>query len=237
MQNVKINDLESGDKGFNIKVKVLKKTTDRVVTIKKTGMQNRVANFVVADDTGQLNLTVWGVEIDKIPIDKTISIQKSYVSEFNGRLSLNIGKYSEWKASKDEITIKDTPKSPEPMVKSHVKICSAPAKKKGINLDKVKVLEISNIRSVKVKRDGSEHEVADALLGDDTGCIKCSLWDEDIRKIKEDMILRIFNAYISEFRNIPQLNLSRFSKYEILEPEDLEVDLENNLSLKEKAQT
>ncbi|MFX1299050.1 MAG: hypothetical protein ACFFD2_29850 [Promethearchaeota archaeon] len=237
MEHIKIKDLKSGDKGFYIKVKVLEKTSDRIVTIKKTGMQNRVADFLIADDTGQLTLTVWGADIDQIPVDKTISIQKSYVSEFNNKLSLNIGKYSTWSRSKVEIIVDETPRpKTEPKVNSHIKVCNAPVKKKGINLEKVKVLEITNIRSVKVKRDGSDHEVADALVGDETGCIKCALWDEDIRKIKEDMILRIYNAYISEFRDVPQLNLSRFSKYEILEPEDLEVNLENNLSYREQAQ-
>ncbi len=238
MDYIKVQGLKSDSKGFNIKVKVLEKVSDRIVTIKKTNMQNRVANFLVGDETGQITLNVWGDEIDKIPINGIISIQKSYVNEFNNKLFINIGKYSSWAESNGEISVKETPQPPnESKNNSNIKICSVPTKKKGINLDKVKVLEISNIRQVKVKKDGSEHEVADALLGDDTGCIKCALWDEDIRKIKEDMILRIHNAYITEYREIPQLNLSKFSKYEILPPEDLDIDLENNLSLQEEAQT
>ncbi|MFX0132432.1 MAG: hypothetical protein ACFFDN_02175 [Candidatus Hodarchaeota archaeon] len=237
MEFLQVKDLEPNDKGFDIIVKVIKKESDKVVTIKKTGMQNRVANFLVGDETGQALLTVWGVDIDKIPIGKVITIQKSYVREFNNKLYLNIGKFSSWEVSKDDLEVKEKPQANKTKINSHIKICNVPWKKKGINLDKVKVLEITNIRSVKVRKDGSEHEVADALLGDDTGCIKCALWDEDIRKIEEDMILRIHNAYVTEYRGLPQLNLSRFSKYEILHPEEMDIDIENNLSLKEKAQT
>ncbi|MHA1299367.1 MAG: hypothetical protein ACTSO9_08035, partial [Candidatus Helarchaeota archaeon] len=201
MKFVKIKDLEADDKGFNIKVKILKKKSERVVTIKKTQQQNRVADFLVGDDTGIINLTVWGVDIDNISIGNTIEIQKAYIRSFNNELFLNIGKYSKWSVCDtnclDDIEIPTEKIVKQKQPKKSIKICNLLDTKKGINLDKVKVIEINNIRSVKVKKDGSEHEVADAILGDETGIIKCSFWDDDIKKIKESMVLRIHNAYIS----------------------------------------
>ncbi|MHA1300155.1 MAG: hypothetical protein ACTSO9_12105 [Candidatus Helarchaeota archaeon] len=237
MDFLKIRDLDSQSKGFNIKIKVLKKESERVVTIKKTAMQNRVAVFLVGDDTGVMKLNVWGVDIDKIPVGLPIMIQKSYVTEFNNTLHLNIGKYSKWSSIQDKIEVLKDEQSSNIKKKNRmtVKICNTVQKKKGINLDKVKVLEINNIRQVKVHKDGSSHEVADVLLGDETGCIKCSIWDEDIKKIKEDMIIKIHNAYISRYKGIPQLNLSRFSKYEILQQEDLDINIENNLSVAQES--
>ncbi|MHA1380046.1 MAG: hypothetical protein ACTSRG_16870 [Candidatus Helarchaeota archaeon] len=229
MSFVKIRSLHIGDKGFNIKVKILDKESDRVVTIKKTQMQNRVANFRVGDETGTITLTVWGADIDSIPIGNTIKIEKAYVRDFNNKLYLNIGQYSKWSTIQEELEVLDIFTTNKPQ-KKITKVCNLIYKKKGINLEKVKVIEINNIRSVKVKKDGSSHEVADALIGDETGCIKCSLWDEDIRQVEENMILKIHNAYISEYKGIPQLNISKFSKYEVLPPEDLYVDDKNNLS-------
>lgn len=233
MSFVKISKLDPSSRGFNIKVKIFEKESDKVVTIKKTQIPNRVASFRVGDDTGTLKLTVWGAEIDRIPVGKVIKIEKSYVSEFNKGLQLNIGKFSKWSVLEEELDALDiTPQ--KKAKKGPIKVCNVIIQKKGIDLARVKLVEVGNVRNVKFKKDGSSHEVADALIGDETGCIKCSLWDEDIKKLEEGMILHIHNAYISEYRGIPQLNLSRFSRYDILEPEDINVDLDNNLSLVER---
>lgn len=233
MDFVKVKDLNPESKGFNIKIKVLEKESDRIVTIKKTQMQNRVANFTVGDETGKITLTVWGVDIDNIPIGQSVCVEKGYIREFNNKLYLNIGKFSKWSKCKDEIEA-----SKEPQVKKKtkrkdtmIKIDSITDKEKNVNLEKVKVLEVKNIRQIKSKKDGSEHEVADILIGDETGIIKCSVWDEDIKQIETEMILQIHNAYITKYKGAPQLSISRFSKYEILPPEDLDVNIENNLSM------
>ena len=97
------------------------------------------------------------------------------------------------------------------------------------------MLEKSNIRTVNLRKDGSMHEVADILLGDETGVVKCSIWDEDVKNLEEDMVLKIYNAYTSTFKGEIQLNLSRFSKYEILPPEKIDINIENNVSLSQAA--
>ena len=231
---VKVKDLESTSKGFDIKIKVVSKDSEREVNIKKTGLKNRVANFTVGDETGTITLTVWGSVIDEIPIDEVIQIQKAYVREFNGSLYLNIGQYSSWEISYGDLEVKKSPnarRSKKFANQKMSKICNLLNQKKGINLNKVKVVEINNIRQVRFKKDGTTHEVADALIADETGCIKVSLWDEAINSVTEDMILKIHNAYITEFKGSKQLNLSRFSKLEILPQEDFFINTDNNISI------
>jgi replication factor A1 len=96
----------------------------------------------------------------------------------------------------------------------------------------VKVVSKSEVRNV-TGRDYSVHRVADALVGDETGCVVLTLWDENIDKINEEATLRVTNGYINLFRGNMRLNIGRYGSYQILEETPIkEVNTENNLSEK-----
>ncbi len=227
---IKIQDLNSESRGVNIKVKILELVSERMVRIKKNNKKQRVAEYKVRDETGTMILTVWGFVIDKIALGNSLLIENGYVSEFNGTLFLNIGKYGKWSIlddGEDENLVK---RDDYPGFK-FVKISRLKHKTTNINLEKVKVLDVNNLKHVRLEKDGKMHKVANAVLGDETGCIKCALWDEKIQNIKPNMILRIFGAYITKFRGMSQLNFSKNGRYEILPLKYLEVNIENNLSI------
>ena len=46
-----------------------------------------------------------------------------------------------------------------------------------------KVVSKSEIRNITAGRDGEPHKVSDALVGDATGCIYLTLWDDNIEKV------------------------------------------------------
>jgi ssDNA-binding replication factor A large subunit len=48
-----------------------------------------------------------------------------------------------------------------------------------------KVVSKSEVRDIPMGRDGSAHRVCDALVGDETGSIYLTLWDDNIEKINE----------------------------------------------------
>ena len=54
---------------------------------------SRVASATIEDETGNITLVVWGDTIDKIKEGDKVKIMKAYVSEWNGKLQLNIGKF------------------------------------------------------------------------------------------------------------------------------------------------
>jgi replication factor A1 len=93
----------------------------------------------------------------------------------------------------------------------------------------VKVIEISPSKEVTTK-DGKTHNVAEVLVGDETGCVLLSLWDESIEKVKVGQTLSIKNGYVSLFRGSIRLNIGRYGSME-LASEDLQyVNKENNIS-------
>jgi replication factor A1 len=99
-----------------------------------------------------------------------------------------------------------------------------------VNL-KVKVIEMNEPREVTSRRDNSTNRVTEALVGDDTGAIYLTLWNEDIDKIKIDSSIRINNAYCNVFKNSLRLNIGRYGSFEEIE-EDITANTENNLSNK-----
>jgi len=49
----------------------------------------------------------------------------------------------------------------------------------------VKILKLNDEKIVFSKKDGDQHRLAEALVGDETGTILMSLWDEDIDKVRD----------------------------------------------------
>jgi replication factor A1 len=95
----------------------------------------------------------------------------------------------------------------------------------------VKVVSKTETREVTSRIDQTSHRVAEALVGDETGTIYLTLWDDAIDNIEEGQTLSIKNAYVNLFRGSMRLNLGRYGTYETIEESPIaEVNLDNNLS-------
>jgi replication factor A1 len=96
-----------------------------------------------------------------------------------------------------------------------------------------KTISKSEVRNIATGRDGAPHRVCDALVGDDTGCVYLTLWDDNIEKVNEGDTVNVKNGYINLFRGNMRLNVGRYGTLEIAEqPFEGEVNTENNLSNK-----
>jgi replication factor A1 len=96
-----------------------------------------------------------------------------------------------------------------------------------------KVVSKSEIRDIPMGRDGSPHKVCDALVGDETGSVYLTLWDDNIEKVNEEDTLRIENGYVTLFKGNMRLNIGKYGKMSIAEePLEGEVNTENNVSSK-----
>lgn len=88
---VKISELKSGQGNVNVEAKVKSKSEPRVIN--KYGRELKVANAIVEDDSGEITLTLWNSDVDKVEVGKVIKITNGYVSEFNGVKQLTPGKF------------------------------------------------------------------------------------------------------------------------------------------------
>ena len=75
---------------------------------------------------------------------------------------------------------------------------------------------ISEPRTVNL-RTGGQAQVADAVLKDDTGQIKLTLWDAQIKMVKPGSKVRIENGYVTSFKGENSLNVGKYGKLSVLE--------------------
>lgn len=61
----------------------------------------------------------------------------------------------------------------------------------------VRVVDIGEPRSVTSRKDYSVHRVAEALVGDETGCVLLNLWDNRISAFDKGDVVEIKNGYTS----------------------------------------
>jgi replication factor A1 len=103
---------------------------------------------------------------------------------------------------------------------------------KAVNVT-AKVVSKTEIREIPMGRDGSAHKVSDALVGDETGVVYLTLWDDNIEKVNEGDTVRVENGYVTLFKGNIRLNIGKYGKLEpAKEPLAVEVNTENNVSSK-----
>ncbi|MHA1427301.1 MAG: hypothetical protein ACTSQI_15025 [Candidatus Helarchaeota archaeon] len=89
----------------------------------------------------------------------------------------------------------------------------------------VKVVQKGSPRSVFVRSDGKQHQVVDLLVGDETGMVSMSLWDDMIHQINETDIIQISKGYVNEFRGKMQLNIGKLGRWTRLDPDQHNINV------------
>lgn len=88
---MQVSELKHGQGKVDIEVKVKSKGETR--TFNKYGRELKVANIVVFDDGGEISMSLWNADIDKVKEGDVLKITNGYVSEFNGTKQLTAGKF------------------------------------------------------------------------------------------------------------------------------------------------
>lgn len=93
---LKINELKIGTSNINLTAKVIGISEPREV-MTKLGYRTKVATATIEDDTGKIDLTLWGKQADEIIEGNTVEITSGYITEFRGNLQLNVPRKGEIK--------------------------------------------------------------------------------------------------------------------------------------------
>lgn len=89
---------------------------------------------------------------------------------------------------------------------------------KGVSI-RLRVLTKDDPRSVKT-RDGQSHQVVDALVGDGTGLITLTLWDEKADMVIEGDVIDVDEGYVNRFKGRFRLNVGKFGRLSKVESEE-----------------
>lgn len=79
------------------------------------------------------------------------------------------------------------------------------------------VTEKGEPREVTSRRSGETLTVADAVVADESGSIKLTLWNEQIEQVNVNDKIKIENGYITSFQGEVQLNVGRYGTLTVLE--------------------
>jgi len=82
---------------------------------------------------------------------------------------------------------------------------------KRVNVE-AKVVEKGNPREVMSRFKDETYTVADAVVADETGSIKLTLWNEQIDQVKVNDKIKIENGYVTSFKGEIQLNVGKYGK-------------------------
>jgi len=74
------------------------------------------------------------------------------------------------------------------------------------------VIEKSSTREVRSRYKDETYNVADAVISDETGTIKLTLWNEQIDQVNVKDTVKIENGYVTSFRGEIQLNVGKYGK-------------------------
>jgi len=75
-----------------------------------------------------------------------------------------------------------------------------------------RVVEKGNTREVQSRYKDETYKVASAVVGDDSGNIKLTLWNEQINQVQVGDKIRIENGYVTSFKGEIQLNVGKYGK-------------------------
>lgn len=78
------------------------------------------------------------------------------------------------------------------------------------------IVDKSSPRQVQSRFKDESYNVADAMVQDETGTIKLTLWNEQIDQVNVNDKIKIENGYITSFKDEIQLNVGKFGKLTVL---------------------
>jgi len=229
LEEVKISNLQ--DRLFNItlKVKVHRVFNLSTFTRKKDNSEGKVLSMIVADDTGTARFVFWddrAEEMEDAQPNEIIRVTGAYTkpNRDGNEIEIHAGN-----AAKIERGLEDKMKTVEAPAASSSTSVPLGMKNIGdltINMWDVdiegKVATVYDVRTF-TKKDGSEGQVRNVVIADQTSKIRVTFWEDDvdkIAKIKEGDVIRILHGYTKEgFRGGLEFTVGRKAEL-VLNPKD-----------------
>ncbi|AWB27967.1 single-stranded DNA binding protein [Halococcoides cellulosivorans] len=132
------------------------------------GSEGRVANLAIGDETGRIRVTLWGdrtAAVETVAPGETIAVIDGYVRERDGGLELQIGDRGAVETVDEEVTF-----DPDATPIDSVEI--------GTTVDLAGVVRSTDPIRTFDRDDGSEGQVKNVRLQDESGDIRVALWGD-----------------------------------------------------------
>jgi len=115
------------------------------------------------------------------------------------------------------------------------KVSGLTPQSKNVNI-LVKVVSIGEPKEIPNRFGGEPKRVAEAVVGDETGTVILSLWQDQIGSVQVNDVLYIENGYVSLVQGHIHLNVGKYGKMTKSDKDIPEVNSEVNVSAAEHEQ-
>ncbi len=88
---MKISELKTGQGNVDVEAEVTDKSEAR--EFNKFGRTGKVATAKIKDDSGEMALTLWNDDVDKVNIGNKVKVSNGFVREFQGEKQLTSGRF------------------------------------------------------------------------------------------------------------------------------------------------
>ena len=199
-----IGDIKDGMNDITILGKVLDLGQVKTFT-KKDGGEGRVSNMTIGDSTGTIRVSMWDDKArlaEELNIGESVKIQNAYskLNNFSQKVEISLGISGAVEVLKTAVAYEQ----------KFITISEVADGMNGVNISGV-ILDISDVRTFS-RKDGTEGTIGTFTIGDLTGKIRVSLWDDKTVYLDEfdfGESVDILNAYsrMNNFSQTVELNI------------------------------
>ncbi len=172
-------------------------------SIRYQGDDHVIVEGRLADETGTIDYTAW--EDFGLSAGDTITAGNASVREWDGEPELNLGESTSLSFDADALEVPYE-------TGGDARLADLQTGDRAVN---VEVAVVDCERRTIDGRDG-ETEILSGVFGDESGRLPFTNWDP-APEIEAGSTVRIENAYVQEFRGVPEVNVSEFSTVTALE--------------------
>jgi replication factor A1 len=242
LEEIKIGDIKPDMNNITIVGRIIDIPEVKDITT-RDGRQTKLQEMTVADETGQIHVPVWGEKINNVSNASkgdAIRIKQGYTKlGYGNRINLNIGNSTIIEINPKGVQISQVEDLKQTQIEvpsysagqPQIKISDLKPESRNVNLIG-KCIELGEVREV-----ANDNKVMEVILGDETGSVILSVWNEDIEKMKKGESYQIINGYVTTYQNRIRLNTGKFGKFEISEEKVTKVDITSNISESEYTPT
>ncbi len=212
-ERVKIKELQPGMEHVDVVGKVVRIFPPR--RFERNGRPGRYCSVIIADETGQIRLTLWHRDVDlvekgKLKIGDIVEIINGYVREFKGMPSLSLG---------FDGRILINPDIPEAIklkeISTQKKVSELEPNMSGITIT-LTVFRIFPPGEAK-RRDGETVKYRAFIGGDESGTARVVLWGKMAEiELEEGDIVQISGAYTREGLSGVSLHVPETASFQVI---------------------
>ena len=88
---MELKDVKANQGNIEVVVTIVQKDSPR--TFEKFGKSGKVCNATVRDQSGEVKMTLWNDDVDKVKVGDKIKVVNGWCSEYKGEKQLSTGKF------------------------------------------------------------------------------------------------------------------------------------------------